>query len=134
MLLVDANGKRNAKLLRTRSLTVEIQKSIFAQSCPAPGNPVDCTPPGSSVRGISQARMLEWGPFPSPGEIPDPEIEPGFPEMQADSFLSEPPGKRKCLGLNPIPTTSQLEDFGQFVHVPKIGFPQLLKGARIILQ
>ena len=72
-------------------------------------------------------------PFHSPGEIPDPEIEPGFPELQADSLLSEPPGKRKCLGLNPIPTTSQLEDFGQFVRVPKIEFPQLLKGASIIL-
>ena len=26
-----------------------------------PGDPMDCSPPGSSVRGIAQARMLQWG-------------------------------------------------------------------------
>ena len=32
-----------------------------AQSCPTLGGPVDCSPPGSSVHGILQARILEWG-------------------------------------------------------------------------
>ena len=32
-------------------------------------------------------------PFPSPGNLPDPRIEPGSPALQADSLLSEPPGK-----------------------------------------
>ena len=32
--------------------------------------------PGSSVHGILQARILEWVPFPTPGSLPDPEIEP----------------------------------------------------------
>ena len=32
-------------------------------------------------------------PFTSPGDLPDPGIEPGPPELQADSFLTEPPGK-----------------------------------------
>ena len=32
-----------------------------AQSCPTPRNPMDCRPPGSSVHGIFQARVLEWG-------------------------------------------------------------------------
>ena len=31
--------------------------------------------------------------FPSPGDLPDPEIEPGSPALQADSLTSEPPGK-----------------------------------------
>ena len=30
------------------------------QSCPTPSDPMDCSPPGSSVRGIFQARVLEW--------------------------------------------------------------------------
>ena len=30
--------------------------------------------------------------FPSSGDLPDPEIEPGSPALQADSFPSEPPG------------------------------------------
>ena len=32
-------------------------------------------------------------PFPSPGDRPDPGIEPRFPSLQADSFPPEPPGK-----------------------------------------
>ena len=32
-------------------------------------------------------------PFPSPGDPPDPGIEPGSPTLQADSLPSEPPGK-----------------------------------------
>ena len=33
-------------------------------------------------------------PFPAPGDLPVPGIEPGSPALQADSLLSEPPGKR----------------------------------------
>ena len=43
--------------------------------------PVDCNPIGSSVHGVSQARILEWVPFPSPEDLPDPEIEPVSPAM-----------------------------------------------------
>ena len=34
--------------------------SKIAQSCPTLCDPVDCSPPGSSVHGILQARILEW--------------------------------------------------------------------------
>ena len=36
-------------------------ESEVAQSGPAPSDPMDCSPPGSSVHGILQARVLEWG-------------------------------------------------------------------------
>ena len=36
-------------------------ESEFAQSCPTLGDPMDCSPPGSSVHGIFQARVLESG-------------------------------------------------------------------------
>ena len=36
-------------------------ESEVAQSCPTLSNPVDCSLPGSSVHGIFQARVLEWG-------------------------------------------------------------------------
>ena len=42
------------------------------------GNPVDYSPPGSSVHGILQARILEWVAIPSPGDLPDAGIEPGL--------------------------------------------------------
>ena len=37
---------------------------------------MDCSPPGSSVHGISQARILDWFAIPSPGDLPDPGVEP----------------------------------------------------------
>ena len=36
-------------------------ESEVAQSCPTLSDPIDCSPPGSSVHGIFQARVLEWG-------------------------------------------------------------------------
>ena len=36
-------------------------ESEVAQSCPTLSNPMDCSPPGSSICGIFQARVLEWG-------------------------------------------------------------------------
>ena len=37
------------------------RESEVAQSCPTLSDPMDCSPPGSSVYGIFQARVLEWG-------------------------------------------------------------------------
>ena len=36
-------------------------ESEVAHSCPTPSNPMDCSLPGSSIHGIFQARVLEWG-------------------------------------------------------------------------
>ena len=43
-----------------------------AQSCLTLFGPMDCTPPGSSVHGILQARILEWVAFTSPEDLPSP--------------------------------------------------------------
>ena len=50
-------------------------------------NPIDSSPPGSSVHEIFQARILEWVPCPLPGDLPHPGIEPLSPASQADSLL-----------------------------------------------
>ena len=39
-------------------------------------HPLDCSLPGSSVHGISQERVLDWLPFPPPGDLPDPGTKP----------------------------------------------------------
>ena len=52
----------------------------------------DCSPPGSSVHGIFQARILEWLPFPTPEDLSDPEIKPMSPALTGGFFISEPPG------------------------------------------
>jgi len=64
---------------------------------------MDCNPPGSSLHGILQARILEWQaripgkstPLSSPAELPDPGIESGSLAGQVDSLPPEPPGNSK---------------------------------------
>ena len=51
------------------------------QSCLTLCDPMDCSLPGSSVRGILQAGILEWVAIPSPGDLSHPGIEPGSPEL-----------------------------------------------------
>ena len=46
-------------------------------------DPMDCSQPGSSVHGISQARMLEWVAMPSSGDLPDSGIESTSPMSPA---------------------------------------------------
>ena len=67
--------------------------SEVAQLCPTLCEPVDCSLPVSSIHGILQARIVEWLPFPSPGDLPYPGIEPGSPALWADALSSKPPGK-----------------------------------------
>ena len=56
-------------------------------------NPMGYSPVGSPVYGFSRQEYWSRLPFPSPGDLPDPGIEPGSPALQADSLPSEPPGK-----------------------------------------
>ena len=58
---------------------------VRAQLCPILCNPMDSSLPGSSVRGILQARILEWVAISSPGDLPFPGSEPL--SLQADSLL-----------------------------------------------
>ena len=58
--------------------------------------PVDCSPPGSSVHGISQARILEWVAISTAGDLTNPGIEPmspASPALAGGFFTPVPPGK-----------------------------------------
>ena len=62
--------------------------SCCAQSCPTLCYPLDCSPPGSSVHGIFQARILEWLVI-SSSRGSNPRIKtasPSSPVLQADSL------------------------------------------------
>ena len=62
-----------------------------SQSCPTLRDSMDCSPPGSSVYAILQARILEWVSIPfSRGIFPDLRSNQGLLTLQADSSLSEP--------------------------------------------
>ena len=45
--------------------------------------------------GFSRQEYWSGLPFPSPGDLPDPGIEPGSPALQAEALPSELPGKSK---------------------------------------
>jgi len=53
-------------------MKVRIENEL-AQSCPTLSDPMDCSPPGSSIHGIFQARVLEWGAI-AFSIVYDPEI------------------------------------------------------------
>ena len=71
------------------SKTVKVLVTFMVTLC----NPMEYSPPGSSAHGIFQARILEWVAIPFSRGSSQPRVEPRSPELQADSLLSEPPGK-----------------------------------------
>ena len=66
------------------------RKVIVIQSCLTLCDPKDYSPPGFSIPGILQARILEWVAMPSSRDLPHPEIKPRPPVLQEDCLLSEP--------------------------------------------
>ena len=58
---------------------------LVAESCPTLCDRMDCSPPGSSVRGILRARTLRGLPCPSPGDLPDPGADLCLERQQAGS-------------------------------------------------
>ena len=66
---------------------------LVTQSCLTLCDRMDCSPLGSPVHGILQARILEWVGIPFSRGSSQPGIKARSPALQADSSLSEAPGK-----------------------------------------
>ena len=64
------------------------------QLCLTLCNPMDYSPPGSSVHGVFQVGYWSALPFPSPGDLPNPGIEP---VLAGRFFTTEPPGKPEIM-------------------------------------
>jgi len=60
---------------------------------------VDCSPPGSSVHGISPGKNTGVGSPHSPGDLPDPGLEPSSPALAGGLFTTELPGKPIMLAV-----------------------------------
>ena len=56
-------------------------------------DPMACSPPGSSVHGVSQAGIQEWVTISFSGDLPDPGIEPESTVLAGCFFTTELPGK-----------------------------------------
>ena len=76
-------------------------ESEVAQLCPTLSDPMDCSPPGSSIPGILQARVLERVSY-SRG-LPDPGVKPTSPALAGGLFTPAPPGKPVPLTLPLLP-------------------------------
>ena len=94
-------------------------ESEVTQSCLTLRNPMDCSPPGSSVHGIFQARVLawaaialvhgilqarilEWVAFPFSRGSSQPRIKPRSYALQVDSLPAKPQGKPKNTGVGSL--------------------------------
>ena len=92
----EGNGKSHFSL-RPKSFVIPHSwlkaKVLDTQSCPTLCNPMNCNPPGSSVHGILQARILEWVAISFSRVTSQPRDRAWETALQADSLLSEPPGK-----------------------------------------
>jgi len=66
-------------------------------------NPMDCSPPGSSLHGFPRQEYWNGLPLPAPGDLPDPGIEPVSPALSGRFLTTEPQVKVKeaqsCLTL-----------------------------------
>ena len=97
--------------LDTNPLKVKV---LVAQSFPTPGDPVDCSPPGSSGHEILQARILEWLPCPSPGDHSDPGFKSRSPVSQAGCLHPSRQG-------SPSPWSVSYQMFRQELHALSVG-------------
>ena len=99
-------SENSCKSMRTRQARVSEQKessfkltrSLFvlclaAQSCLPPCDPMDCSPPGSSVHGILQARILEWVAMPSSRGSSQPRDRTHVSCLAGGFFITGPLGK-----------------------------------------
>ena len=100
------------------------------ESCLALCNPMDYI-----VLGILQARILEWVPFASPGDLPNPGIEYRSPALQQDSLPAEPQGKPKNTGVGSLSLLQQIfltqESIQCFLHCRQIIYQLRYEGSPV---
>ena len=91
MVIISQYSKSNLYAVHLKL----IQNVLVTQSYLTLCNPMDCSPPGSSVHGILQVRILEWVAMPSSRGSSRPGDQTQVSQLQADSLPSE--------GKNPLP-------------------------------
>ena len=70
---------------------------VLTQSCVILCDPIDCSPPGSSVHGILQAGILEGAAVSFSRDLPAPGIEPAPPALAGRFFTLSHLGRPCCL-------------------------------------
>ena len=73
---------------------------LVAKSCLTPATPWSVVLHAPLSIGFSRQEYWSGLPFPSPGDLPDPGIEPRSPALQADSLPTELPVKPQCYAVS----------------------------------
>ena len=96
------------------------------QLCPTLCDPMDYT-------GILRPEYWSGQLFPSPGDLPNPEIKPRSPILQADSLPAEPQGKPKNTGMSTLSLLQRIfptQEFNQgFLHCRRILYQLSYQGS-----
>ena len=93
----------------TERLSLSFSVSKLSLLCPTLCHPMHSNQPGSSIHVDSPGQNTGVGSLsPSPGYLPNPEIEPRSSTLQADSLPSEPHGKPKNTGMGSLSLLQQM--------------------------
>ena len=97
-------GSSSRKRMVSKNLRKpEYSMCLVAQSCLTLCDPMDCSPPGTSVHGDSSGKNTGVGCYALlQGNLPNKGIKPRYPALQMNSLLSEPPGKHKNAGVGSL--------------------------------
>ena len=90
---VSENGSSSEHSSGSDDVKVKVKSLRCVRLFATPWTPARQAPP---CMGFSRQEYWSGLPFPSPGDLPNPGIEPRSPALQADALTSEPPGKRRC--------------------------------------
>ena len=90
-------GILQVKTLEWVAISFSSHKSEVAQLCPTLSDSWTAAYQAPPPMGFSRQECWSGVPFPSPGDLPNPGIEPGSPALQADALPFEPPGKPHTL-------------------------------------
>ena len=85
LAVVHGAAKSGTGLSNFTSTFLSVSK--VTQSCPTLCDPMDYSPQAPQSMGFSRQEYWRGLPFPSPGDLPDPGIDPASPALQANSLL-----------------------------------------------
>ena len=90
MVSVPNTGEKQEKLCSLLLVGFCLLFCLVAKSCLTIFDPMDCSPPGSTIHGIPQARILEQVAISSSRDRPDSGSEPMSPALAGGFFTTEP--------------------------------------------
>jgi len=103
-------------------------KVLVTERCPTLCNSTDCSPPGSSVHEISQARILEWVVIPSPGTFLTQILNPCLPHCRFFThwatrethllYIVAEPGGLPSMGSHKVARLKRLSSSSVYMSIP----------------